>query len=195
VEGVCYTSSVLATSHLSILGRSSMKQSFPDRALMNASSPKAVTDAADVASAALSRAGVRHAIAGGLAVSAHGYGRATKDVDFLVGEEAFEHHAGGVVTMRAGLPIQVAGVLVDFLSIQPNEAFLESALSKDGGIIGAEALVYLKLKSPRAKDRVDIMELVKAGLNAPACRDYLTTNAAQLLAKFEEAVAAAYAEE
>jgi hypothetical protein len=172
-----------------------MNQTFPNRALMDASSPKAVIDAAALASAALSRAGVRHAIAGGLAVAAHGYGRSTKDVDFLVGEEAFEHHAGGLVTMRPGLPIQVAGVLVDFLSIQKDEAFLEAGLSKDGGIVSAEALVYLKLKSPRAKDRVDVIELVKAGLDVPSCESYLAANATQLLAKFEDAVAAAHAEE
>jgi hypothetical protein len=172
-----------------------MKQTFPDRALMDASSPKAVIDAAALASAALSRAGVRHAIAGGLAVAAHGYGRSTQDVDFLVCEEAFEHHDGGLVTMRAGLPIQVAGVLVDFLSIQKEEAFLEAGLSVNGGIISAEALVYLKLKSPRAKDRVDIMELVKAGLNVTTCRSYIDENAAHLLVKFDEAVAAAQAEE
>jgi hypothetical protein len=192
---MCYHLHVLATPHLSILGRSAMKQTFPDRSLMDASSPKAVIDAAALASEALSRAGVRHAIAGGLAVAAHGYGRSTQDVDFLVGEEAFEHHAGGLVTMRAGLPVQVAGVLVDFLSIQKEEAFLEVGLSTDGGIISAEALVYLKLKSPRAKDRVDIIELVKAGLNVAVCRIYLGHNAAQLLAKFDEAVTVAHAEE
>jgi hypothetical protein len=81
---------------------------------------------------ALQQAGVRHAIVGGLAVAAHGYGRSTRTVDFLVADEAFEHHPGGIVTMRPGLPIQVSGVLVDFLSIEPHEAHLLDAVAVDG---------------------------------------------------------------
>src|SRR5579883_3001513 len=45
----------------------------------------------------LSRLGIRHALVGGVAVGAHGFPRATKIVEFLVGEEAFEHH-GAIVT-------------------------------------------------------------------------------------------------
>lgn len=48
---------------------------------------------------------------------------------FLVGEEAFEHHAGDVVTTKPGMPIQVGGVLVDFLSVGPNEKHLDAALN------------------------------------------------------------------
>jgi hypothetical protein len=62
------------------------------------------------ASGALRTAGVRHVVVGGLAVGANGYPRATKDVDFLVGDDAFVHHAGGLVTMNPALPIQVNGV-------------------------------------------------------------------------------------
>ncbi len=51
-----------------------------------------VRDAALKAAAQLTHLGVRHALVDGLAVGAHGYVRATKDVHFLVGDEAFEHH-------------------------------------------------------------------------------------------------------
>src|SRR5437762_13889663 len=63
----------------------------------------------------LNHLGIRYALAGGLAVGAHGYIRATTDVDFLVGEEAFEHH-GNIVAFKAGVPIEVAGVRIDYLS-------------------------------------------------------------------------------
>lgn len=40
-------------------------------------------------SEALTSLGVRHALVGGLAVGVHGHPRATKDIDFIVGAEAF----------------------------------------------------------------------------------------------------------
>jgi hypothetical protein len=85
-----------------------------------------VLDAMRSASVELARLGVRHALVGGLAVGAYGYPRATKDVDFLVGDEAFEHHVGGIVTMKPGIPIQIGGVLVALLSAQPDEGALGS---------------------------------------------------------------------
>ena len=68
----------------------------------------AVRDAAVRTTAQLTQLGIRHALAGGLAVGAHGYVRTTSAADFLVGEEAFEHH-GSLVTFRAGVPIEVNG--------------------------------------------------------------------------------------
>jgi hypothetical protein len=56
-------------------------------------------------------------------------------------------------------------------------------------------LVYLKLKSPRAKDRVDLIELAKVGASAERCRAYLSHNAPHLVAKFEDCVAAAALED
>ncbi len=73
----------------------------PDPALLR--DVVAALDPMKLASEALTRAGVRHVVVGDLAVGANGYPRATKDVDFLVGSEAFEHHAGGLVTLRAGV--------------------------------------------------------------------------------------------
>jgi hypothetical protein len=73
-------------------------------------SPK-VRDAAIKTADQLNYLGIRHALAGGLAVGAHGYVRATTDVDFLVGEEAFEHQ-GSLVAFKAGVPIEVDGVRI-----------------------------------------------------------------------------------
>jgi hypothetical protein len=168
---------------------------LPDLGLLEGVVAPNVLAAMRVASQALTSAGVRHLVVGGLAVGAYGYVRATKDVNFLVGEEAFEHHAGGLVTMRPGVPIQVADVAVDFLSIGADEKHLESALAGSGGVSPAPVLVCLKLKSPRAKDRTDVIELFKAGLDHTAARTYLEANAPRLVAKLDEAVNAARAEE
>src|SRR5205085_179201 len=74
-----------------------------------------ILNAVVVASAKLREAGIPHALAGGLAVGAHGYPRTTDDVDFLVGEEAFIKHSGGLVTLKLPL-IAVGKVRVDYVS-------------------------------------------------------------------------------
>src|SRR4030095_12699241 len=71
-----------------------------------------VRDAALKTAGQLNHLGIRYALAGGLAVGAHGYVRATSDVDFLVGDEAFEHK-GGLVTFKPGVPIEVNSVRID----------------------------------------------------------------------------------
>ena len=60
-----------------------------------------VRDAAIKTAVQLAHLGIRHALAGGLAVGAHGYVRATTAIDFLVGEEAFDRQ-GLVVAFKAG---------------------------------------------------------------------------------------------
>ncbi len=146
-----------------------------------------------VADEMLTRAGVTHALCGGLAVGAHGFPRATKDVDFLVSDEAFVVHGGGVVTMAGGVPIQINGVAIDHLSVQPDEPFLKEALLhsvETGGIrvVPIEALVFMKLKSPRPKDRLDLLQLVRAGLDLDACRELVATHAPKLSPKWQAIV-------
>jgi hypothetical protein len=167
----------------------------PDPSLLDdVVSPKVLT-AMRLASEALTAAGVRHVVVGGLAVGANGYPRATRDVDFLVGAEAFHHHASGLVTMRAEIPFQVHGIAVDLLSPQAGEDFLDAALAAPpGSIIEAPPLVYLKLKSPRRKDQVDIIEMIKGGIDARACRAYLEAHAPEYLATFDECATAAASE-
>ena len=173
-----------------------MSTTTPDLALLNDVVAAKVLDAMRAASAQLSKIGVRHVLVGGLAVGAHGHPRATRDVDFLVGEEAFEHHAGGLVTMRPGMPIQVDGVIVDFLSAQAMQVPL------DAGVPGASVplaalptLAHLKLLSPRRKDSADVIELIKAGADTKQVHEYLEQHAPQLIAKWDAAVADAVAEE
>ena len=112
-----------------------------------------VRDAAIQGAAQLESLGLRHALAGGLAVGAHGYVRATTAVDFLVGEEAFEHH-GALVTFRSGVPIEVDGVRIDYLSPfalgKQLEDVLDNPLVSHGlAVVPAEALIYMKLRARR----------------------------------------------
>src|SRR5258707_9095897 len=112
-----------------------------------------------VASSHLRDAGVPHALAGGLAVGAHGYPRTTDDVDFLVGDEAFVKHAGGLVTLKVPL-IAVGNVRIDFVSTDAAKGEVEqlrSAVenpdrSEQIPIVPLPALVYMKLKAGRQKD-------------------------------------------
>lgn len=168
----------------------------PDASLLQGVVAPEVLDAMKVASEALKRVGVRHVVVGGLAVGANGSPRATRDVDFLVGDEAFERHAGGLVTLRPGVPFQVNRVAVDFIGVEAGEGFLAAALDAEAGsMIDGPPLVYMKLKSPRHKDRTDVIELVKAGLDVDRCRLYLATHAPSFVADFDDAVKRARAEE
>ncbi|MBI3929299.1 MAG: hypothetical protein HY319_27380 [Armatimonadetes bacterium] len=148
-----------------------------------------VRDAACQAAAQLERLGIRYALAGGLAVGAHGYVRATVDVDFLVGDEAFEHQ-GTLVTFKPGVPIQVGAIQIDYLSPAALGPHLEEAIeapvrSQDLPVVSVEVLVYMKLAARRRKDLVDVVELLKAGADENAVRAYLTAHAADLLPSFQ----------
>ena len=162
--------------------------------LLDVVAPK-VLDALRLASEALTLANVRHVVVGGLAVGAYGYPRATGDVDFLVGGEAFHHHANGLVTMRPEVPFQVNGVAVDLLSVGAGEPFLELALAAPAGsMIDVAPLVYLKLKSTRRKDQVDVIEMIKGGIDAKRCGEYLAAHAPAFVGAFEECIALAESE-
>lgn len=151
-----------------------------------------VRTAAENTAAQLKYLNIRHALAGGLAVGAHGYLRATAVVDFLVGDEAFEHH-GLLVTFKAGVPIEVGGIRIDYLSPVALGEQLEETLndppSSDGlSIVPIEVLIYMKLVAKRRRDKVDIVELINAGADVRPIRAYLEKYAADLLPLFEQLV-------
>lgn len=157
-----------------------------------------VRDAAVKTAEQLNHLGIRHALAGGLAVGAHGYIRATIDVDFLVGEEAFEHH-GSVVAFKAGVPIEVAGVRIDYLSPISLGPQLEGVLdhppiSEGLAIVPIEVLIYMKLTAKRRRDLVDVFELIKAGADVNRARDYIRQYASDLVPSFEQLVSEALSE-
>ena len=149
-----------------------------------------VRDAAIKTAAQLDSLGIRYALVGGLAVGAYGYIRTTADVDFLVGEEAFEHH-GLIVTFKPGVPIEVDGIRIDYLSSvslgTQMEDILDQPLVSEGiAIISIEALIYMKLVAKRRKDQVDIIELVKTGIDTKRINQYLEQHASDLLPLFNE---------
>jgi hypothetical protein len=187
---------MLARPHLSINQKRKIRMTKPDATLLiDVISPK-VLQALHLASEALSKAHVRHVVVGGIAVGANGYPRATKDVYFLVGAEAFHHHANGLVTMRPDIPFQVNGVAIDLLSPEEGEDFLEQTLEAiPGTMMEAAPLVYMKLKSPRRKDHVDVIEMIKGGIDVKQCRAYLVTHASHLVAAFDDSVTQAESEE
>ena len=176
-----------------------MGSEFPDLSLLTGVVAPEILNAMRAASAKLASSGIRHALAGALAVGAHGYPRASKDVDFVVGAEAFTVHEGGIVTINPEVPIRVGDVVVDPICAGPDEPHLTEALQRapvSGGIpiLPVEALVYMKLKSPRRKDAADVVELVKAGVDTAKIADYLARYAPGLTGKFKTLVSEAEAE-
>ena len=100
------------------------------------------------------------------------------------------------VTLRPEVPFQVNGVAVDLLSPQAGEDFLEATLAAPPGtMMEAPPLVYMKLKSPRRKDQVDVIEMIKGGIDTRRCREYLAAHAPALVAAFDESVVQAEDEE
>ncbi len=157
-----------------------------------------VRDAAIKTAAQLSRLGIRHALAGGLAVGAHGYIRTTMDVDFLVGEEAFEQH-GGFVTFKTGVPIEVEGIRIDYLSpvglgTHVERALNEPSISKGLAVVPIEVLIYMKLVAKRRRDQIDVVELIRVGADIKQVKEYLKAYAPDLLPLFEELVNEALSE-
>jgi hypothetical protein len=162
-----------------------------------------VLQAAEVASQMLRAAGVPHALAGGLAVGAYGYPRTTDDVDFLVGDEAFVIHAGGLVTLKVPL-IAVGDIRVDLVSIEESKgeggllrpAVEAPPVSEQIPIVPLATLVYMKLKAGRQKDLADLVELLKRGkIDSDAIDRYLQPGALDLKPKWERVKEAAAKEE
>lgn len=130
-----------------------------------------ISAAARIASASLRTHGVRHALCGGLAVGAYGHVRATKDVDFLVGPEAFIGDPDGLVQFAPGVPFRIGSVPTDAVPVPKELPGLITALDApdevDGlPIVSPEALICMKLVAHRRKDQLDVIELLKAGVTS-----------------------------
>lgn len=150
---------------------------------------------------ALDRLHVRHVLVGGLAVGIYGRVRVTKDVDFLVGPEAFDS-VGVLVSFRPGVPLSAEGVPID--SILPpveHEAVLGAALADpiivDGiPVIRVEALIYMKLVASRRQDLADVVSMLREGdVDVSRVRALLETTEPALRARFDELLAEADGEE
>ena len=85
---------------------------------------------------------------------------------------------------------------MDLLSPAAGEEFLEATLAAPPGtMMEAAPLVYMKLKSPRRKDTVDVIEMIKGGIDTQRCRAYLAAHAPALVEAFDESVTQAEAEQ
>ncbi len=137
----------------------------------------------------LAEVGVPHTLIGGLAVGVHGHPRATKDVDFLVGQEAFES-TSPLLVYRAELSDLVRIGVVDLLSVPPEypslAEHLEAAEPGTVPIIPVKALVLLKMHANRPQDRADVTALLRAGIDEAEVRDYLRERAPALASRFAE---------
>ena len=142
---------------------------------------------AEEVSRRLTALGVPHALAGGLAVGVHGHPRATRDVDFLVGKEAFSKTAP-LLVYREELSSVVRIGLVDLLAVPTNrpDLALALALPRPGElpVLPVEALVMMKLDAYRPQDRADVVALLRVGVDLAELRAFLAVHAPDLLARF-----------
>lgn len=157
-----------------------------------------VIRAAHEVSAFLTAQGIPHALIGGLAVGAHGYERATRDVDFLLHSSARSQISGKLLGAGAqGVAANHKGVAVDFLFPDEHEEFLdyvvEHAERADGvPVVPESVLIYLKMKVSRRKDQHDIRELVKSGkISVPRAKTFLKRYRHDLVEDFDSIVSEA----
>jgi len=122
-----------------------------------------------------SQAGIRHALVGGLGANAYrNRPRTTEDIDFLVGDEAFEAHAGGFVTMRVPV-IEFDGIDVDQIPLTEALRVIEDGLDRahvsDGvPIAPVDTIVVMKLLAGRTQDLADIEAIVGSGADRELLR-------------------------
>jgi hypothetical protein len=155
-----------------------------------------IIEAAKEVSKIFTQAKIRHVLVGGIAVGMHGYPRLTKDVDFLVGEEAFDH-LGRIVSPRSGLPINFNQIPIDWVSLSEQERpvferfLVDHTNAPEVQAIPLPPLVLMKLIAGRSRDKTDVVELLKAGADANEIRLFLLSSRPDLVPAFETLQAAA----
>ena len=123
----------------------------------------------------LSAAGIRHALVGALGTNAYrSRPRTTEDIDFLVGDEAFETHGGGFVTMRVPV-IEFDGIAIDQVPVTPalrviEEGLNRASVSEGVPIASVETLVVMKLLAGRTQDLADVEAIVDSGADRELLR-------------------------
>lgn len=113
-------------------------------------------------------AGIRHALVGALGANAYrNRPRTTEDIDFLVGNEAFEKHAGGFVTLKVPV-IEFDGIDIDQVPLTDALSVIEEGLdraqlSEGVPIAPPDTIVILKLVAGRTQDLADVEGIVDSG--------------------------------
>lgn len=140
-------------------------------------------------SAKLTALGVPHALVGGLAVGLHGHPRATKDVDFLVGPEAFQSTTPFLV-YREELADVVRWGMIDLIAALPEDPILLGEVSTGSAgtipVIRLEVLVLMKLRAGRTQDLADVEALVRAGADIAGVLDFLRASEPQHIPIFSQ---------
>lgn len=134
---------------------------------------------------------IPHVLIGGLAVGVHGHPRATRDVDFLVGPEAFASTSPIPVYRDEIRDIAAVGE-TDVMSVPDKYPGLagELRLEDDVPVISLRGLVLLKLDAHRVRDREDVRALLAhAPDQVRVVRDYLLEQAPELVSRLGEALA------
>ncbi len=152
--------------------------------------PKVIDDAIEMGQL-LAGLGIPHALVGGLAVGLNGHPRATKDVDYLVGREAFEMTAP-LLVYRDELKDRVVMGVIDLLAVPEDYPSLveELAVVEVGEVhvISVEGLILMKLAANRTQDRDDVERLIAAGADEGRLAAFVAENAPRLLSRFSEIV-------
>jgi hypothetical protein len=121
--------------------------------------------------------GVRFALCGGLAAGSYGEPRATKDIDFLVGDEFFIASSTGVVVYAHQFPLQAQGIVIDavplplpvgsprweILNAELEHAEMDTSTGRPVPIVSAGGVAYMKLIAGRSKDLGDVVALLQSG--------------------------------
>jgi hypothetical protein len=137
-----------------------------------------------------SQAGIRHALVGALGANAYrDRPRTTADIDFLVGDEAFEKHPGGFVTMRVPV-VEFDGIDVDQVplteSLRVIQDGLERAHHSDGvPIAPVDTIVVMKLLAGRSQDLADIEDIIVSGADRDLLKDAVRKAAPEHEARLE----------
>lgn len=119
--------------------------------------------------------GVRFALVGGLAVGAYGEPRATKDIDFLVGDEAFVR-SGPIISYAHHFPLEAYGTPIDVVPLPElpasrwrilNEELHRSDVDTTTGrpvpILSARGVAFMKLIAMRPRDVHDVVSMLDSG--------------------------------
>lgn len=125
---------------------------------------------------------------GGLATGVHGYVRATSDIDFLVGDEAFAT-LSPFLTFREELKELARVGETDIMSVPPQYPTLrdELRLEDDVPVISLEGLILMKLEAFRARDQEDVSALLALyPQRLRAIRDYIQRHAPELSYRLAE---------
>ena len=149
---------------------------------LRATVPEALRAAAVEVSELLRRAGVRHVLCGGVAVSCNGYGRTTGNVDFAVRECAFDYRDKALF-LRPDLPVKYLGIPVHY--VLANDPFEKAMFEQycvvpehgDVPVLPIGPLTVMKLIARRHKDLADLVELFKRRIvDLEAVRKFVAEN-------------------